>query len=202
MSSATSRAATANAGSSRKGSAARPPPGAIRAPRAAPVVAAGAQSRNASRSAASSADRLVIELLDARPAVSVHRRPSAKLPPQPGLREPPVPVHGFGRDAERRGGFLYAQSAKEAQLDDPALALVDLRERLQRQVERDEIGRALDRDVMRIVERRRRARRYHASGSASSRAISTRMRRISRADVAKKCDRSCHSTGAPPTSRR
>ena len=64
-------------------------------------------------------------------------------------------MDGFRGHVERRGGFLDTQSAEEAQLDDAALPVVDLRERLQSEVERDQVGRALDRHGHRIVERRR-----------------------------------------------
>ena len=44
-----------------------------------------------------------------------------------------------GDTSRRFGRLLDAQPAEEAHLDDPALPLVDLRQRLQRIVERDQI---------------------------------------------------------------
>ena len=64
---------------------------------------------------------------------------AAHLGLQPGLGQPPVPHHGIGRYLQDGRGFLHAQPTKEPKLDDAALPLVELRERLQRVVERDKV---------------------------------------------------------------
>ena len=110
-------------------------------------------------------------------------------------------MNGFRRDVERCGGFLDAESAEEAQLDDAALPFVDRGERLHGEVERDKIGRLLVRHRERVLQR---------LGDSTTapllialrRATSTRMRRISLADIAKKCARSCQSTCITPDNRR
>ena len=84
--------------------------------------------------------RRVIELLDLLPAFRRHVGcVAAHLASQPGFRQPPVAHHRVGRHLQDGRGFLHAQPAEEPQLDDPALPLVELRQRLQRVVERDEI---------------------------------------------------------------
>lgn len=73
---------------------------------------------------------------------------------KPGFREPPVAMDGLRRHVERRRRFRDGQSAEEAQFDDAALPVVESLERLQRQIESDEIRSALDRDRHRVIERR------------------------------------------------
>jgi len=51
----------------------------------------------------------------------------------------PIPSHRIGRDAERLRRFLEVQPAKEPQLDNPALPRVQLREAIERIVERHQI---------------------------------------------------------------
>ena len=80
-------------------------------------------------------------------------QPCLQFPVQPGLGEPPVPFdRGLG-DPQHLGRFLVVHAAEVAQFDDLAAAGIDLRERLQRVVERDELRRALVRHGRLAVER-------------------------------------------------
>ena len=96
--------------------------------------------------------RGVIQLLDALPPLRRHVL-AAHLALQPGLRQPPVAHDGVGRDVQGGCRFLHAQPAEEAQLDDTALPLVELRQRFERVVERHEVLPRLLRDDERFVER-------------------------------------------------
>ena len=58
---------------------------------------------------------------------------------QPGFGQPPIPHHRINRHRQDCRGFLPAQPAKEPEFDDAALALVELRECLQRVIERDKV---------------------------------------------------------------
>ena len=76
--------------------------------------------------------RAVIESLHLRPAITVHSV-SAAIPQQPRLQQLQSRITVSGDTSESRiRRLLDAQPAEEPQLDDPALALVDLRQRLQR----------------------------------------------------------------------
>jgi len=72
---------------------------------------------------------------------------------QPGLRELPVAHHGRRRHIQHGRGFLHGQAAEESHLDDPTLSIVELCQRFQRLVERDEVRRALVRDDECFIER-------------------------------------------------
>src|SRR5262245_25577595 len=68
---------------------------------------------------------------------------AAHLALQPRLREPPVAPHRRRRHLQHRRGLFDAQPAEEAQIDDAALPLVELRQRFERIVEGNEIERRL-----------------------------------------------------------
>src|SRR2546422_3020132 len=78
---------------------------------------------------------------------------STQLTEQPCLGELPVSHDRVWRDFQYAGRFLDTQSAKETQLDDATLALVDFRERFERVVEGDEIVRPLVRSAQLFDER-------------------------------------------------
>ena len=107
---------------------------------------------------------------------------AAHLALQPGLRQPPVAHHRLGRHLQDRGRFLDAQPAEEPQLDDAALALVELRQRLQRVVERDEVLTGSVGDDERLVEASPSPPRRRASDSAAR----------------ARGPRGCGASGAPP----
>src|SRR5262245_51080377 len=65
----------------------------------------------------------------------------AQLPQKPHLRERPVAFDGFARDIQDLGRLLDAQPTEEAQLYDPALALIDIGQRVERVVERHHVCR-------------------------------------------------------------
>jgi len=79
-------------------------------------------------------------------------RAATEFSKQPHLRELPVAKHGLGGHVQGLGDFLRAQSSKEAQLDDLALAFVDPGERTQRIVQRHEVALCHLRHVL-LVER-------------------------------------------------
>src|SRR5579863_3191509 len=62
-----------------------------------------------------------------------------QLRPQPALRQVPVPADRLLGNLQYLGGFLYAQAAEEAQLDDLALPRIELRQSFQSVVDRDQI---------------------------------------------------------------
>src|ERR1051325_8457367 len=74
------------------------------------------------------------------------------LPVEPSLRQAPVALDGGGADAEHFRGLLDGDPAEEAQLDESALFGIDLGELFERLVERDQLRRALVRDVNVFVE--------------------------------------------------
>ena len=63
--------------------------------------------------------------------LSARHRGSGQLSRQPGFREFPVSHDRVWRHVQRFCGLLDAQTAEEPQLDDLALSLVVLRERLE-----------------------------------------------------------------------
>src|SRR5215475_2410507 len=62
-------------------------------------------------------------------------------------------MNSLGRDAERLGRLFHTQPAEEAQLDHLAFARVDLRERFERLIEREQPLVVLFADRHRLVER-------------------------------------------------
>src|SRR5262245_42254241 len=76
-----------------------------------------------------------------------------ELTEEPGLGQAPLALDGPGGDREDLGRLLDAQPAEEAQLDDPALAGIERGQAVERVVERDEVGGALDRDAGCLSER-------------------------------------------------
>lgn len=96
---------------------------------------------------------------------------SSQLTKQPSLGELPVPHDRVRRDLQHAGRFLDTQSAKETQLDDATLALVDLRERFERVIESDQVVRPLVRSAQLFDER-------HLHGAAAALLILPRSRVI------------------------
>src|SRR5262249_14229881 len=76
-----------------------------------------------------------------------------ELPQQPHLRKPPVPHDGIGRDVQGRRRFLNAQAAEKPHLDHLTLPRINLRQRVQRIVERHEILLGLCCHYQRLIER-------------------------------------------------
>ena len=74
-------------------------------------------------------------------------------PPQPGLREFPLAVHGTRRKLKKLGRFLPRQSTKKPQFYDPCLPLVNFFQTLQRLFQRQEILHACFSHDKVIVER-------------------------------------------------
>src|SRR5262245_8797436 len=104
--------------------------------------------------------RLSLPLLSAEwSSRSICCQPSARLLPalvdlalQPGLSQRPLAHHRAGRNAQDFRRLFNAQTAKEAQFNHPALALVEFSQRGQRLVERDHLRRAFVRDLQGFVE--------------------------------------------------
>ena len=72
------------------------------------------------------------------------------MPQKPHLRELPVAFDCLTRNVQDLGRLLDAQPTEEAQLDDPALALVDMSQRLERVVERHHVCRLALGDFQRL----------------------------------------------------
>ena len=92
--------------------------------------------------------RRVEDRLDARPAVALVRdrhapRPSVRRRIQPGPRRAPFAGDRRARQRQHRRDLVFRQPAEVLQLDDPCLALVELRQRGQCVVEHQHL--ALDR---------------------------------------------------------
>jgi hypothetical protein len=76
------------------------------------------------------------------PLIRVHSRPfavSCDLPPEPRLGHAPFSFHGPRRNRQDLSDFFVRQTAKEAQLDDLALARIEGKEILERIVKRHQI---------------------------------------------------------------
>ena len=71
---------------------------------------------------------------------------------EPGFCQAPVAHHSVGRDIQDRGRFFHSQAAEESHFDHAALALVELRERFERVVQRHELLSGLARDDESFVE--------------------------------------------------
>src|SRR5271156_1510114 len=69
--------------------------------------------------------------------------PAGQFPIEPGLGRVPVPHHRDGRYLEHFGCLLYAESSKEAHLDDLRLARIEPRQRVHRLIERHQVRRLL-----------------------------------------------------------
>ena len=77
----------------------------------------------------------------------------AHLAAQPGAREGPVPHHRAGRNFQNIGSLFDAETAKESQLDDIALAFIDGFEMFQRIIERNHVPRLLLRQCPEVIKR-------------------------------------------------
>ena len=75
-----------------------------------------------------------------------------QLTVEPRAGQRPVAFHGSGRRPRRLSGFLDAQAAEKAQLDDLALSFVLRRERPERFVDRDDVFRSLARRCQVLIE--------------------------------------------------
>src|SRR5437867_10291412 len=82
-----------------------------------------------------------------------HSRRSRQLAMQPGAREAPVAAHCCRRYLQNLGCFINTQATEETQLDHLALPRIELRERCQRLVERDQVCSLLVRYERRLVQR-------------------------------------------------
>ena len=83
--------------------------------------------------------RRVQQAIDLFPSFSVHR---GSRPPVRDRARPwryPVAHHGGGRDLEHVGGLVHVESAEEAHLDDLRFARIELRQRVHRVIERDQV---------------------------------------------------------------
>ncbi len=118
---------------------------------------------------------------------------SAEFGQQPRPSQLPIAHHGVGGDFHHLGGLLYAQAPEKSQFDNPGFARVHFSQRLQRIVQRNQFTRLIcaTSTVSGEIQRLRVASAFTA---ALRRARSSRMRRISVADTAKKCARCCQST--------
>src|SRR5688572_24487561 len=67
------------------------------------------------------------------------RRVAFELAHQPGPRKLPIPHDGLCRYGERFGCLLHAQAAEKSQLDDSALALIQLSKCLERVIQRNQV---------------------------------------------------------------
>jgi hypothetical protein len=85
---------------------------------------------------------LTVETVAQSPTTQVAAS-SSQLSREPGARQPPVPHHSLRRHVQYVGRFLNRQPSKEAQLDHLRAPRINLRERLQRIVERAEFTSAL-----------------------------------------------------------
>ena len=182
MSPARRRAATARAGSSRNG-----PPGASSVQKRLDLQRAAFDPRGHASEKCDpignvESSRLVIELLDARPAVSIHR----PAPFRSSRRS-----HDFANCQSRWtvSGDTSRASAVSCTLNPPKkrssttrLFRLSISQRLQGKVERDQVGRAVDRHLRRVIERRQWRPPPPRFRYRFDRATSTRMRRMSRAE--------------------
>src|SRR5262245_19843627 len=77
-----------------------------------------------------------------------------ELTQEPRLGDRPVTFDRGGGDGERVGSLFNGQTAEEPELDDAGLLSVELRESLERSIERDQIDRGLiDRGEELVVQR-------------------------------------------------
>ena len=98
-------------------------------------------------------NRLVINPLDDRPAISVGHDLPLHFALEPGLGQSPVAEHRLWRDVEDIRHVVDAESSEEPELDHSGLSLVSLGERLQRVIEAH--NRALRETDHRFVKRDR-----------------------------------------------
>src|SRR5207249_7369565 len=80
---------------------------------------------------------------------------------QPYLCEPPVPEYGVGRDAQHLGCFFRSQSAEVAQLNHSCFPRVKFGKRVERIIERNEVGPAPSRRKESLV-------KVHPAGLAAA----------------------------------
>ena len=130
-------------------------------------------------------------------ARSRRRAVPLQLPKQPELRDLPVPHHRVGGDPERFGGLLVVETTEKPQLHDPRLPFVVDRQRVERIVERVEIGTALD-ERRGLRRRSRSGRRRRASGTGAA----VRRRRAPAASGALPSPGNARGPSSPPGGRR
>ena len=114
-----------------------------------------------------------------------------QLAQEPALGKLPVPHHRLRRDGENASRLVDRQPTEMSQFHYPGLPLVNRGKRLQRVVESDEIVRRGRRRCQILVECDMQCPATALPKGARA-AYSTRIRRINRAAMAKKCVRLRH----------
>ena len=121
------------------------------------------------------------------------RRLAAQFAHQPDLGQTPVAHNRFRGDLQDLGCLLDAQSAEEAQLNHLLFAAVHFGQGAERIINGDKVRGRLRCDRQRLVQRHARLAAARLAARLA-RARSTRICRMIRAQMPKKCARSCQST--------